>query len=224
MRLLDLFCCEGGAGVGYSNAGFEVVGVDIENTGHRYPYEFHQGDAVEYLKEHGHEFDVIHASPPCQRYSHATANLNRDKYPDLIALTREALEASGKPWVMENVPRAPLNDPTVLCWSMFNEPGSVLDDDGTPLQMRRHRLFESNVTLAAPRPCNHVAGMQVAGAYGGARRNKAEAKYIRKGGYTPSKAVQERLLGIDWMTQRGLYQAVPPSYTEHLGKAVRECR
>jgi len=225
LRLLDLYCCEGGAAVGYANAGYEVVGVDITITGARYPYEFHQGDAVEYLKEHGHEFDVIHASPPCQRYSHATAARSKAGYPDLIARTRDALEASGKPWVMENVVGAPLRDPMTLCWSMFREPGSVLDQDGTPLQMRRHRLFESNVAMFAPAQCSHAKDVQVAGSYGGARRDKAEAKYIRKGGYTPHKSVQEQLLGIDWMTQRGLHQAIPPMYSEHVGKALlRECK
>ncbi|WP_144719260.1 DNA cytosine methyltransferase [Agrococcus jejuensis] len=213
-RLLDLFCCEGGAGMGYHRAGFEVVGVDIKNQ-HRYPFEFVQADAIEYVLEHGHEFDAIHASPPCQAYS-ITKHGHSVQYPELVEPTRAALVASGKPFIIENVVGAPLLDPLKLCWSMFHEPGSVLDDDGTPLRMQRHRLFESNVALLAPRPCRHPK-MQVAGSYGGARRDKVEARTIRKGGYVPSRAVQQRLLGIDWATEKGMHESLPPVYTEHLG-------
>lgn len=217
MKLLDLFCCEGGAARGYQNAGFEVTGVDtVGRFTRRYPGKFVQADALEYVKAHGHEYDAIHASPPCQRYSITNAARNHD-YPDLVAATRTALEATGKPWVIENVVGAPLHDPVLLCWTMFREPGSVLDDDGTPLQMFRHRLFESNVPLTVPSPCNHDTRVQVAGAYGGARRDKWEARHVRKGGYVPSKRVQEELLGIDWATQYGLFQSLPPAYTEWVG-------
>lgn len=211
-RLLDLFCCEGGAAKGYHAAGFEVVGVDLDpKFAKRYPYEFHAGDGLEFVKDHGHEFDVIHASPPCQRYSITNAARQHD-YPDLIGPTREALQGTGKPFIIENVAGAPLIAPVVLCWSHFYGAGTVLDDDGTPLRMERHRLFETNFPLLQP-PCNHPKDVQVAGSYGGARRDKHEAKHVRKGGYVPSKAVQERLLGIDWMTQHGLFQSVPPVYT-----------
>lgn len=215
-RLLDLFCCEGGAAVGYDRAGFEVVGVDLEGRfKKRYPFEFHQGDAIEFVKEHGHEFDAIHASPPCQRYSITNAARKHD-YPDLVGPVREALKATGKPYVIENVVGAPLEDAVTLCWTHFNSPGSVMDDDGTPLQMFRHRLFESNVFIYEP-ACNHASGVQVAGSYGGARKDKHEARHVRHGGYVPSKAVQQRLLGIDWMTLHGMYQSLPPIYTEHAG-------
>lgn len=211
-RLLDLFCCEGGAAKGYGDEGFEVVGVDLDGRfAKRYPFEFHQGDALEFVKEHGHEFDAIHASPPCQRYSITNAARNHD-YPDLIGPTREALIATGKRYVIENVAGAPLRCPTVLCWSHFNDPGCVVDDDGTPLRMERHRLFEANFHIMSG-TCNHPKGVQVAGSYGGARRDKWEARNVRKGGYVPSKPVQEQLLGIDWMTQHGLYQSIPPIYT-----------
>ena len=114
-RLLDLFCCEGGAAKGYSDAGFEVVGVDLDGKyAKRYPYEFHQGDAIEFAKEHGHEFDVIHASPPCQHASAGTRAQDRSKYPALIEPTREALEATGLPYVIENVKGAALRDPIML--------------------------------------------------------------------------------------------------------------
>jgi len=216
-RMLDLFCCEGGAGVGYAAAGFDVVGVDLEpRFAKRYPLEFIAADAIEYVKEHGHEFDAIHASPPCQRYSITNASRRHD-YPDLIGPTRDALIASGKPWVIENVVGAPLVDATTLCWSMFNEAGSVIDDDGAPLRMERHRLFESSIVLAAPERCSHPRDVQVAGSYGGARRDKVEARTIRKGGYVPSADVQRQLLGIGWMTQHGMHQSIPPVYSEWIG-------
>ncbi|MGV8973157.1 MAG: DNA cytosine methyltransferase [Rhodoglobus sp.] len=219
-RLLDLFCCEGGAAAGYARAGFEVVGIDLEpRFAKRYPFEFHAADAIEYVKEHGHEFDAIHASPPCQRYSITNAARQHD-YPDLIGPTRDALIASGKPWVIENVMGAPLVAPTVLCGSMFGL--TATDDDGELVRLERHRGFESNVTLTQPRADYHDRAVQVAGAYGGARRDKVEARTVRHGGYVPAKAVQERLLGIDWMTQHGLFQSLPPVYTEWVGLQLRQ--
>ena len=221
MRLLDLFCCEGGAGQGYADAGFEVVGVDTEpRYGKlRYPFEFYLGDAIEFVREHGHEYDAIHASPPCQLYS-VTNHAKSHRHPDLVGLTRDALRATGRPYVIENVVGAPLEDPTLLCWSMFYAPGSVIDDDGTPLRMERHRLFESNVTLGTPGSCHHPKDVQVAGSYGGARRDKREAREVRHGGYVPSIPVQQRLLGIDWMTQYGMFQSLPPVYTRWVGRRL----
>lgn len=93
----------------------------------------------------------------------------------------------------------------------------MLDTDGTPLWMRRHRLFESNVALYPAEDCLHPRNMQCAGAYGGARRDKVEARTIRKGGYVPSVSVMADLLGIDWMTEKGLQLSIPPAYTEHVG-------
>ncbi len=214
MRILDAFSCQGGAAVGYARAGFEVVGVDIDRQP-RYPFEHHVGDAIAFIRDHGHEFDVIHASPPCQRYSHGTVAGHAHKHPDLIGPTREAILATGRSYVIENVPRSPLHDPLVLCGSMFDL--SATDDDGTPLRLERHRHFESNVLLYPPQPCWHDKSVRVAGSYGGARRDKDEARLVRKGGYVPSVEVQQRLLGIDWMTQHGMHQSVPPSYTEHIG-------
>ena len=216
--LLDLFCCQGGASAGYVRAGFDVVGVDIRPQP-RYPWLFSQGDALKYLAAHAHMFDAFHASPPCNLYSITNAARKAD-YPDLVEPTREALTATGKPWVIENVVGAPLVDPVTLCWSHFYVPGSVLDDDGTPLRMERHRLFESNVDLWPPATCQHPRSVQVAGSYGGARRDKIEAREIRKGGYVPSARVQANLMGIDWMNEGGMYQAIPPAYTEHLGRQL----
>jgi DNA (cytosine-5)-methyltransferase 1 len=217
MRLLDLFCCEGGAARGYMDAGWDVTGVDLVGRfARRYPGTFIHADALDYVRDHGHEYDAIHASPPCQAYS-ITRHGHDRRHPELIEPTRLALAATGRPYVIENVVGAPLHDPLMLCWSMFREPGSVLDLDGTPLRMERHRLFESNVPLAAPRACRHPRDVQVAGSYGGARRDKVEARLIRKGGYVPHRDVQADLLGIDWMTQHGMHQSLPPVYTEHIG-------
>lgn len=114
--LLDLFCGAGGAAMGYYHAGFDIVGVDIEPQP-RYPFTFHQGDALEFLTEYGHEFDAIHASPPCQRYSVASKSHNGKavKHPALIPATRQGLKKSQRPWVIENVIGAPLMEPIILC-------------------------------------------------------------------------------------------------------------
>ena len=223
--------------MGYHRAGFDVTGVDLfkhknakgKTVGFsqkRYPFKSYQADAIDFVKEHWHEYDVIHASPPCQHASIATSSLDRSDYPRLIEPTREALIATGKPYVIENVEGSALRDPLMLCWSMFNMAGSVRDDDGTRLRMERHRLFESNIPLIAqPGPiawcdssaCYHPRGVQVAGSYGGARRDKREAREVRHGGYVPSIPVQQKLLGIDWMTQSGMHQSIPPDYTEWIG-------
>jgi DNA (cytosine-5)-methyltransferase 1 len=216
-RLLDLCCGEGGAARGYHRAGFDVTGVDSDaNRGKRYPYVFIHADAVEYVKAFGHKFDAIHASPPCQRFTHGNVvGEQASKHPDLITPVREALASIDVPWVIENVPRAPLIDPITLCGTMFDL--TATDDDGTVVHLQRHRLFESNVALSAPGPCRHVGVTQWAGSYGGARRDKHEARHVRRGGYVPSVTVQERLLGIDWMTQTALRQSIPPAYTRWLG-------
>ena len=138
MRLLDLFCGAGGAAMGYHRAGFEVVGVDIKPQPH-YPFEFHQADALTYPLD---GFDVIHASPPCQRWSMYSRNLGTwESFPDLITPLRPLLRASGRPYVSENVEGAPLTG-IRLCGSAFGLP--VLDDR---TYLRRHRIFESNVDL-----------------------------------------------------------------------------
>jgi DNA (cytosine-5)-methyltransferase 1 len=226
-RLLDLFCGEGGAGRGYHDAGFEMVGVDTSaaRLAH-YPYECHQADALAFLAEHGHEFDAVHASPPCTGYSRGTSALpdRLTRYDRLIAATRSVLShpevlRPGTPWVIENVEDAgrELRTPLTLCWTHFRRPGSVSDDDGTPLWMRRHRLFESNLWLTPADQCAHPASMQCAGAYGGARRDKIEARTIRHGGYVPSARVMRLLLGTPWMTEEGCRLSIPPVYAEHLG-------
>lgn len=237
MRLLDAFSCEGAAGRGYQAAGFTVHGVDISaRVGKRYPGTFTHADAVQYIRDHGHEYDAIHASPPCQAYSISTAGnqVARDKWPRLIEATRDALVSTGRPWVIENVTGAKreLRNPTTLCWSMFHEPGSVLDEDGEPLRMERHRLFETSFALDAPRQCYHPRDVQVAGVYGGARgrrpgddaaAHRLDARTGRKGGYVPkSRTVREQLLGVpaNALTINGMNECIPPAYAEWVGHAL----
>ena len=202
-RLLDLFCGAGGAAMGYYRAGFDVMGVDIVPQP-RYPFTFVQGDALEYLAKHGHEYDAIHASPPCQRYSAMTADPER--HPDLIAPVRELLAATAGPWVIENVPQSPMIDPTQLCGSSF------------ALGVRRHRNFEASVPLAG-RPCRHREQGTPVGVYG---QHPDRRAYLRPSGTSRgAKAVSlydgQRAMGIDWMTWPELAESIPPAYTEYIG-------
>lgn len=232
--LLDLFCGEGGAAAGYIAAGWDVIGVDRVDHSKRYPGEFHQGDALAFLATNGRGVDAIHASPPCQGYSIATAGnpAARSKHQRLIAATRELLLLTGRPWVIENVSqaRAQMVNPVLLCGRMFNL--GAEDEDGHPLVLDRHRLFESNVPLVAPAHPKH-GDEQVAGVYGGSRRSskpnatpaddRYAARHERHGGYVPrSKRVQQALLGIDWMTVKGMQESIPPAYAEWVGRQLLE--
>lgn len=224
-ELLDVYCGEGGAGEGYARAGWTVTGVDNNrNRLTRYPFKTHQADAIEFLLEHGHEYDAIHASPPCTGYTRGTAAVpdRLTRYDRLIAATREALQIVGKPYVIENVEDAKreLRNPGLLCGRQFNL--TATDTDGTPLVMDRHRLFESNVFfLYPPHPAHDDT--QVAGSYGGARRDKDEARHVRKGGYVPKSVdVQRQLLGTPWMSEKGCQLSIPPAFTEWLGAQLLE--
>ena len=236
-HLLDLFGGQGGAAAGYQAAGWDVTGVDIANHSRRYPGTFIQADALAYLAQHGHQYDAIHASPPCQGYSIATAGnpAARAKHKRMIAATRELLELSGRPWVIENVEqaKAQMVNPVLLCGRMFGL--GAVDEDGLPLVLDRHRLFESNIQLVAPAHPKH-GREQVGGVYGGSRRAKrlpgeslAEvaprdryaARVERGGGYVPrSIPVQQRLLGIDWMTVKGMQESIPPAYSAWVGRQL----
>lgn len=225
-RLLDLFCGAGGAAVGYHRAGFEVVGVDIKPQ-KNYIFEFHQADALTFPLE---GFDVIHASPPCQRYTSLRAMWNRREHPDLVAPTRDRLQNSGLPWVIENVPGAPLINPVTLCGSMFR-----LGCEGA--ELRRHRLFETSFPLCVPLKCNHgwsgsdtttigvyghAGGYSkrqaycVIGVYGGHGRDRRR----RKNGQHFPTAQRKEAMGINWMTGQELSQAIPPAYTEFIGRQL----
>jgi DNA (cytosine-5)-methyltransferase 1 len=213
VKLLDLFCCAGGAGMGYHRAGFEVVGVDIAPQP-RYPFAFIQADAVEYVTEHGREYDAIHASPPCQHHSVATKSWNGDPaaWPDLIEPTREALRHSGKPYVIENVVGAPLRDPVLLCGTMF-----------AGLRVLRHRLFECNWDLTAPEHPKHplvYTRDKRKNHYG--KLDESTAFVQVTGGGNCSKTAASSAMGIDWMTKRELNEAIPPAYTEYIGKQLLE--
>ena len=218
--MLDLFCCAGGAAKGYADAGFTVIGVDI-NDQPNYPYEFFQADAIEFASEHGALFDAIHASPPCQTYS-KTRTLHDNEHPDLVAPTREVLTSIGKPWVIENVVGAPLRDPIRLTGQHFNM--TAPDVDGVELKLVRARLFESNIELSAPdtiTPNRHLITASVYGA-GGGWTPKHRDNPDRRGGYIPHINVIKQLLGIDWMTKHELSQSIPPVFTEHVGRQLIE--
>lgn len=144
VRLLDLFCCEGGAGAGYTRAGFAITGVDITPQP-KNPHRVIVADAVEYVRAHGHEYDAIHASPPCQAYSKALRHMAKPQ-PMLIDAIREALEDSGKPWVIENVVGAPLAN----CSDLFGAHGVELCGTMFGLQIYRHRIFQTSFPIHAP--------------------------------------------------------------------------
>jgi len=207
-RLLDLFCGQGGAAMGYHRAGFDVVGVDI-NLQPNYPFEFHQGDALDYLLAYGDEFDAIHTSPPCQGYS-ALRSLHTGKHPMLVGAVRLLLQETGVPWVIENVPGAPLIDPVVLCGSHFDL--GTTCRDGIYRQLRRHRLFESSERLSVVRSCCHAG--QPVGVYG----HGGGGQMTR--GYKGDKADSLAAMGTPWMDRRGVSQSIPPAYTEHVGRQL----
>jgi DNA (cytosine-5)-methyltransferase 1 len=204
-RLLDLFCCAGGASMGYHNAGFEVVGVDIDPQPN-YPFEFVQHDALTFPLD---GFDVIHASPPCQSYSDlAKRNCNADEWPRLINPIRERLVALRLPYVIENVdPCADLIDPIRLCGTMF--PG---------LRVIRHRLFESNVELVAPEHGKHPLVFthdKRKAHYGKLDQNVSFVQVT--GGGNATIANKRAAMGCWWMNNHELNEAIPPEYTRFLG-------
>lgn len=213
--LLDLFCCAGGAGKGYADAGFTVIGVDIDPQPN-YPYEFFQADAIAFADEYGAWFDVIHASPPCQTYSR-TKTLHDNEHPDLVEDTRNVLDEIGRPYVIENVVGAPLIDPIKLTGQHFNM--TAPDVDGVPLKLVRARLFESNVPLSVPDTFYPNRDVQTASVYGagGGWTPRHRDNPDRRGGYIPHIDVIKNLLGIDWMTKHELSQSIPPVFTQHVG-------
>jgi len=211
-KLLDLFCGAGGASMGYYRAGFEVEGVDIKPQPH-YPFKFYQADALEFLLE---GYDAYHASPPCQFCSLASViHRNRGReYPNLIEAIRFRLVFTGKPLVIENVPPAAgfMIEPFTLCGVMFG------------LGVFRHRCFETNFSIDCPKHIKH-SGKIGAGKYfsvaGGAGRWKSWGTVYRN----VSKGTRDQwreAMGIDWMLRSELTQAIPPAYTEYIGKYLLE--
>ena len=217
-RLLDLFCGEGGAGRGFQLAGFDVTGVDLaKRCASRYPGRFIRGDAVKFAVDHAGDFDAVHASPPCKVHTSLAVLHPEDTagmlfpmatHVDLIPDTRAALVASGRPWIIENVPGAPLIDPVTLCGSMFGL-GAVCEDGWR--QLWRHRLFESTARLIAPGPCQHD-GSPV-GVYG----NGGGGLDAATRGYKATQQEANEALQTPWMSRTGVSQAIPPAYTEWLG-------
>ena len=216
MKLLDLFCGAGGAAMGYYRAGFEnITGVDIEPQPN-YPFKFVQADALEYLAEHGREYDVSHASPPCQAYVDHNKN-KKSKHPRLIKPTRKALKETEKYYIIENVRHAPLLSDLMLCGTMFG------------LRVFRHRYFENNFSLAmSPFSCNHwgqVADGEFIGVYAFGGHGHRKGPGVRDPKPAPPKVTPSEAMGIDWMTNYELTQAIPPAYTkfigEHLMKELR---
>lgn len=204
-RLLDLFCCAGGAAMGYHLAGFEVVGVDVRPQP-RYPFAFVQADATTFPLD---GFEAVHASPPCQAYSAATPEDGRRRHPDLVGPTRERLIASGLPYVIENVVGAPLRNPVMLCGSSFG------------LAVQRHRLFETNFPVWGV-PCAHH--LQQARRYPATRPGRGRSRVVQVNGNGGGEAKRAELwaaaMGIDWMIKAELAQAIPPAYTRHVGEAL----
>jgi DNA (cytosine-5)-methyltransferase 1 len=203
-RILDLFCGAGGAAMGLYQAGFEVVGVDIEPQPH-YPFEFHQGDALEYPLGF---FDAYWASPPCQAHC-KYRNVHKDlaeRYPDVIAPIRDRLAYTQKPYIIENVPRAPLRGNVAqLCGSSFGLP------------IRRHRLFETSWALFGV-PCDHEWQKPQ---YPSSTGRKPMSRCTMEIGSwdIPLKAQREGM-GIWWMTVEELSEAIPPAYSRFIGEQL----
>ncbi len=212
--LLDLFCGAGGASKGYQRAGFEVVGVDIKPQPHYCGDEFIQADALVTLDElvvsrpdWAREFDAIHASPPCQRYTALGTREDLSGYADLMAPTRALLEAAGLPWVIENVPGAPMRPDVVLCGNSFG------------LRVYRHRFFECSFPVTRLVHQEHRIRVN--------RRGENRLKHWQEGGFLTVTgdigSYAGAAMGIDWMTGNELSQAIPPVYTDWIGRQlVRE--
>ncbi|WFB87552.1 MULTISPECIES: SAM-dependent methyltransferase [Streptomyces] len=204
LRVLDLFCCQGGASMGYHLAGFEVVGIDLAPQP-RYPFQFIQADALAFVYEHGADFDFIHASPPCQRYTLAQRIQHRE-HPDLIAPTRAALEATGRPWAIENVEEAApeLREPVTLCAAPFG------------MQTYRHRLFETGggFSFTPPRHKPHTAPLTKMG------RPRAAGHFAHYVGNFSGVQEARDDMQVPWMNRDGIRECIPPAYTEHVATAL----
>lgn len=213
-RLLDLFCGAGGAAMGYHRAGFEVFGVDIKPQSN-YPFSHTQADVIEFLGERWHgeipfgPFDAIHASPPCQAFSVYGNNKAhvRNDHPNLIPQTRELLRATGLLYVIENVPRAPLIDPVQICGT------------GLGIRVRRHRLFETNWPVEGV-PCDH--GRFTDRIFPGSSNRPNGRTVMNVGEYRVPLETQRQVMEMPWSDLAGISQAIPPAYTEHIGRQLAQ--
>ena len=214
MRLLDLYCGAGGAGRGYHRAGFDVTGIDLLEQKH-YPHTFIRGDVLN-LDPHwiASEFDAVHASPPCQAHTGLKHAPGGKLHADLIPATRQLLKRTGLPYVIENVVGAPLIAPITLCGSMFGLAAGEY-------QLRRHRLFEINWNIPKVPECRHTT--PVIGVYGGHVRCRSSAHGGRLSRDFPDadkKKLAQVAMGIDWMTMNEMSQAIPPMYTDWIGRRM----
>lgn len=199
-KLLDLFCCAGGAGEGYKLAGFDVTGVDIEPQP-KNPHRFVQADALEYLAEHWEEYDAIHASPPCQAYSKANNQWKgKHSYPDLIDATRSLLNKTNKLWVIENVPNSPLKKCLFLNGSTFG------------IKVHRPRIFETNFQIEQPE-VPFITPLKMG-------RKPQEGDVIQPVGHFSGVKYAAKEMGLPWMQQYELSQAIPPAYTKYIGERM----
>lgn len=209
-RVLDLFCCAGGAAVGYARAGFDVTGVDIAPRP-RYPFRFILGDALDAMREMCQEHDLVHLSPPCQQHTALTKGTNQGReYVDLIPPARELCLHFGVDWIMENVPGAPLRRDVVLCGEMFY------------LGVLRHRVFETggwgwDEALRQPAHPRHRG--PVRGWRHGVYRDGPYIAAYGKGGGKGNVAEMQAAMDITWTSaHEELTEAIPPAYTEYLGR------
>lgn len=206
--LLDLFCAAGGSAMGYHQAGFQIVGVDI-NHQKNYPFQFIQSDVFDFLDKYHYQIikkvNAIHASPPCQAYSQ-TRFINPNKsYSNLIPKTREYLIKLGIPYVIENVPKAPLINPITLCGTMFS------------LKVFRHRCFESNFYIPPIQHNEHKGKTKNSSLY-----SDPNSEFICVVGNMFLVSEARKAMEINWMIGKELSQAIPPSYTKYIGKYLMQ--
>lgn len=199
MRVLDLFCGVGGASEGYVRAGYEVVGMDIKPQPN-YPYHFIHGNAMEINPLIFNFFDLIHASPPCQAFSWGARKGRTEKFPDYISEVRQMLE--GHPFVIENIPTAPLLDPVMLCGTMFDLP------------LLKHRHFETSFPVDPPEHQKHIY------------RGVMDGHYLTVAGHGGNNktgnfkiSAWQKAMDMPWAkSQAELAEAIPPAYTKFIGE------
>lgn len=210
-RVLDLFCGAGGATKGYQNAGYDVFGVDHKYFPN-YPGTLLISDFRKIPMDFMESFDLIHASPPCQKFSSSRPMARKElaQYDDFVAETREILQAVGLPYVIENVEGAPLNDPIMLCGSMFDMP------------IERHRLFEIGGFDVLQPTCNHNRQKKLwPQGFPSNKKGRPNGRVVSvfgHGGGGPGRDIKlwSWAMGIDWMYKNELAQAIPPKYTEYI--------